>query len=98
MELPTIEAMHAFLKQLYKPDRFEGRNNSTCGENYSWVCAQSALDHVAQLGMSCVSQYESKTGDAVWFGPDLNVITDLDEFRTRLRESAPSGKPNKGRQ
>lgn len=86
MNLPTLEAMHAFLARHYKYDRFEGRNDPSWCPNYSSIVAQSTIDQLAQCGLACVSQFESRSGDAVWFGPDLEILTDHAEIRARLLE------------
>lgn len=72
-QLPAFEALYAFLRARYKAERFELMAGAWCPD-YPKVVTQSAMDHLEQCGWSCVGQYESVTGRAVYYGPDLNEL------------------------
>ena len=72
--LPTIEAIHAFLKSCYKFERFEGRNDERDGfADYSMRVARSTQVELERRGWSLVSRHESGTGRAVWFNDQLEI-------------------------
>ena len=66
---------YLFLRHHYNHDRFEGRNDATWGRDYSYRVAQSGLDSLAKYGYSLISQHESKTGEAVYYDRNLNILT-----------------------
>ena len=70
---PTIKQMRAFLKARYKHDRFEGRDGTTWGENYSLIVAQSHLDDLIANGYGFISKFESATGQVVKYSV-LDVV------------------------
>jgi hypothetical protein len=69
----TREHHYQFLKQHYKHDRFEGRNGNGWGKDYSSNVARGSYQALENYGYTCISQHESKTGDAVWYDRDLAV-------------------------
>jgi hypothetical protein len=46
--------------------------------------AQSGLDSLAKYGYSLISQHESKTGEAVYYDRNLNILTG-DQIKVALR-------------
>ena len=72
--LPSTQALHAFLKDLYLHSRFEGRNDAVWGEDYADCVTRSTMEHLAQTGRSCVSMYESRTGRVISFDAGLNIL------------------------
>jgi hypothetical protein len=84
---PSLDEMHAFLRERYKYERFEGRDGTAWCQNYSWVVAQSHLDYLREHGHGWISMYESATGRAIKYDTKLQV----------LQEAVPEGR-NHGRQ
>ena len=77
---------YLFIRELYKHSRFEGRNDATWGRDYSYRVAQSGLDSLAKYGYGLISQHASKTGDAVYYDRDLNILTG-DQIKEALKGS-----------
>lgn len=74
MNLPTFDAMYAFLKERYKAERFHLRDGTAWCPDYSKVVARSALEQLAQTGVGYISHYESVTGKVVKYNAQLEVI------------------------
>lgn len=72
--VPSFETVYAFIRERYKHDRFEGRNGPVNGENYSRGIVDSYLETLRSTGYSCVSHYESKTGEAIYFDHQLDAL------------------------
>lgn len=66
---PSPETLRAFLTTHYKHERLEGR-----GEDYVEAVVQGRLRDLAARGIDGISKHESRTGAAIWFDADLNVI------------------------
>ncbi|SVM29441.1 Uncharacterised protein [Klebsiella pneumoniae] len=66
---------YLFIRKHYKHSRFEGRNDSTWGRDYSYRIAQSGLDHLDKYGYGHISSHESKTGEAVFYDRKLNILS-----------------------
>lgn len=62
---PTVEQVHEFLRRRYQHDRFEGRNNSTWGEQYSRVVAASHLESLEKHGSTFIGHHEAANGQAL---------------------------------
>lgn len=75
---------YLFIRELYKHSRFEGRNDAIWGRDYSYRIAQSRLDSLEKHGYDLISQHESKTGDAVYYDRNLNILTS-DQIKEALR-------------
>lgn len=72
--LPTLEQVYEVLKNNYKPTRFEDRDGTVWGEDYSLRVARSRLEDLEKYGKAFVSQHEDRLGEGFSFGPDLVVI------------------------
>ncbi|EPK2688281.1 hypothetical protein [Klebsiella pneumoniae] len=75
---------YLFIREHYKHSRFEGRNDATWGRDYSYRIAQSGLDSLSKYGYGLISQHESKTGEAVYYDRNLNILTD-EQIKAALR-------------
>jgi hypothetical protein len=75
---------YLFIREHYKHSRFEGRNDATWGRDYSYRIAQSGLDSLSKYGYGLISQHESKTGEAVYYDLNLNILTD-EQIKAALR-------------
>ncbi|HBQ8830777.1 TPA: hypothetical protein MDU36_002448 [Klebsiella pneumoniae] len=75
---------YLFIREHYKHSRFEGRNDATWGRDYSYRIAQSGLDSLSKYGYGLISQHESKTGEAVYYDRNLNILTD-EHIKAALR-------------
>ena len=73
-EMVGFDDMYNFLKRGYRHDRFEGRNGSVWGEDYSRIITQTHLNYIAECGHGCISMHDSCTGVAVYYDSMLNVI------------------------
>lgn len=72
----VTEQMHyEFLKANYRHDRFEGRNGNGWDRDYSACIARSSFQALESHGYTCISQHESKTGDAIWYDRNLDIAT-----------------------
>lgn len=67
--------VHTFLREHYKADRFEGRNNSTWGTDFSHVVARSALQTLKDHGYALISHFESTSGEPVYYNARLQRIS-----------------------
>ncbi len=67
----TLEEMHDFLARHYKNDRFEGRNNTVWGIDYSFAVATSSLTSLREHGYGMISHHASKNGETVIFDGSL---------------------------
>lgn len=65
---------YLFIREIYKAERFEGRNDATWGRDYSYRVAQSSLDALKDKGYDVISHHESKSGEAVYFDRQLNIL------------------------
>lgn len=83
----TLEQVHAFLKPRYKHDRFEGRNNTTWGTDYSATVAKSALWCLQRHGYTIIPLHESVTGESLIFDGELN-LRDSAFFHRIIRDRA----------
>lgn len=70
----SYEAVYEFIKKHYKHDRFEGRNGPVWSENYSHCVVRSHVESLEKYGYCYISQFESKTGDAIKFDAELNYL------------------------
>ncbi|WP_172588752.1 hypothetical protein [Buttiauxella agrestis] len=70
----TFEQLYRFLKNNYKASRFEDRNDSVWGENYSTRIAQHHFDCLQKDGISHVSRHEDAAGVGFKFSHDLIAI------------------------
>jgi len=76
--MKTFDEVYVFLKSMYLHSRFEGRNESTgWAGNYSALVTKSVMDDLKSTGESCISHFDSRTGQIVKFNADL-VITNPD--------------------
>lgn len=66
---------YLFLREHYKHERFEGRNDATWGRDYSYRIAQSGLDSLEKYCYGLISQHESKTGDAIFYDRQLKILS-----------------------
>lgn len=78
------ERHYLFIREHYKQSRFEGRNDTSWGRDYSYRIAQSGLDSLEMHGYSLISQHESKTGEAIYYGRDLSILCG-DQIKAALR-------------
>jgi hypothetical protein len=79
--IATTDQLYAFLRQHYKNERFEDRNNSKWEPNYSQLVTHSTMESLKLHGYSCVSRYESATGKAIFFDRSLGIL----DHETTLR-------------
>lgn len=79
----TKQMHYEFLKANYKHARFEGRNGNGWDEDYSSCVASSHYQALNEHGFTCISQHDSKTGDAIWYDRNLNVAT-YSELKSRF--------------
>lgn len=68
------QAHYLFIREHYKHSRFEGRNDAIWGRDYSFRIAQSGLDMLEKYGYGVISQHESKTGEAIFYDRELNIL------------------------
>ena len=73
LPMPSHDAVYAFLKQHYRHDRFEGRNDSWCPD-YSHVVTRSTLRMLEEQGYSLISRHEAARGESFWFGRDFQEL------------------------
>ena len=73
-QLPSQDALRAFLREYYLHSRFEGRDGSVWGNDYSECVVRHAMEQLAQTGRSCISMYESRTGRVIFFDAKLNIL------------------------
>lgn len=74
IQLPTLQHVYALMKANYKPGRFEGRNGTEWGQEYSWNLAKDRLQDLEKYGKAYVSRHEDRMGEGFSFGPDLVII------------------------
>lgn len=72
----TIEDVYDFLKKHYKPSRFEESPDCKDFPNCCKEIAQDCFDSLLKNGYSCISRYETKTGEDMFFDSELNIISD----------------------
>lgn len=73
----------AFLIEWYKHDRLYGR-----GEEYGDLIVHRAAAELQRDGYGCISQYESKTGEAIWYRLEdgsVVILTDDSTIKELLR-------------
>nr|WP_181374716.1 hypothetical protein [Pectobacterium carotovorum] len=71
MKKVTAEQVHDFMKLHYKKDRFEGRNNSDWGKDYSMCIAANNANIINNGCYTCISNHDSQSGETVWFNHQL---------------------------
>ena len=71
----TEKQHYHFLKANYKHQRFEGRNGNGWDRDYSSCVARSHFEALESHGYTCISQHESKTGDAIWYDRNLSILS-----------------------
>jgi hypothetical protein len=71
--MPDYATVYAYVRSLYRHDRFEGRNGAWCPD-YSHVVARSVCEDLERRGFSAVGQHESATGHAIYFDRTLREI------------------------
>ncbi|MEW2741599.1 hypothetical protein ABZ131_20780 [Providencia rettgeri] len=71
MKKVTAEQVHDFMKLHYKKDRFEGRNNSDWGKDYSMCIAANSANIINNGCYTCISSHDSQSGETVWFNHQL---------------------------
>lgn len=82
-----FEAVYKFLREHYLHSRFEGRNGSVWGADYSRLVAKGTFDHLAAVGSAWISPYESRLGRAIHFDVNLNILNP-DEPPAQLEKKA----------
>lgn len=70
----NFDQVYEFLRENYLHSRFEGRNGSTWGNDYSRVVAQGTFDNLAQYGTAWISIFECRHGRAIHFDANLNIL------------------------
>lgn len=60
--LPNFATMKEYLVSLYKHERLYGR-----GAEYGDTVVRSAIEYLEKHGRGVIGQYESRTGEAVWY-------------------------------
>jgi hypothetical protein len=83
--MSTYDDLYNFLKDNYRYDRFEGRND-WYDAPYSHTVTKSHLEYLSKYGYGIISRQESKTGVPVYYAPDLTVLS-RDEWLVMLKEN-----------
>lgn len=78
----TPDTHYAFLKKHYRHNRFEGRNDSAWGADYSMRIANYRYDDLRDSGFSLISAHESASGEAVIYDADLNLLDSVPTRKT----------------
>lgn len=86
--LPTHEALYAFLKSLYKHERFEGRNDRDYPD-YSHSVAQGRMQALIKYRYSGISIHDNTRGEYIWYNTALEIITWQDVERIMYGDVSP---------
>lgn len=80
--MPTFEELYAFIKENYRPSRFEERNGKGWGSDYSECIVKSYYEELSKHGKAHVSRHEDIKMHGFSFDRNL-VITrgELIEYR-----------------
>lgn len=62
---PSFDEHYEFLRQNYRHSRFEGRNGSTWGNDYSKRIAESSHQMLLDTGWAVISRHESATNQII---------------------------------
>lgn len=73
----TYDELYQFLKTHYRPERFEKRNGNGWDKNYSHHIAAYTHKELVDFGYSLISRHESRTGEAVIYDRDLNILDSI---------------------
>ena len=71
---PDFQQVYDFLKNHYKPSRFEERNGEIWGYDYSRRVTRNAIEDLDKYGKSFVSRFEDRTGEGFSFGKELIIL------------------------
>lgn len=74
--MPTTKELKDFLREWYLHSRFEGRDGSSWGVNYSDSVVSSSLDQLRNTGVGMISMYESRTGKPIEFDAGLKILNE----------------------
>jgi hypothetical protein len=91
--MPGIrEAVKEFLVKNYKHDRLYGRESwweiTPEKPEYGDLVVNSAVEQLTERGFTCISQYESRTGEGIWYvyrQGKIVVLSDDAEIKRLLR-------------
>lgn len=72
--IPSDEEHYEFLKKHYRPEFFEGRNNSVWGADYSYNLARSDMVMLEKYGYSIILKHESLTGETIYYDRSLTIL------------------------
>jgi hypothetical protein len=87
--MPTFDELYAFLKQVYKHDRFAGRDNVADGwKDYSATVTRSCLERLEQYGWDLISHHEAARGTVIFYDRTLTIRdrSPLNEARAQFGE------------
>lgn len=75
-----FDAVYTFLREHYLHSRYEGRNAEWPkgvpeGGTYAELVARNALEHLEKYGDGMIGPYESRTGRAIHYDANLNILT-----------------------
>ncbi|EOC0011682.1 hypothetical protein ACI0X9_003369 [Cronobacter turicensis] len=68
------EDHYKFLKQYYRHERFEGRNEKSWGTDYSKRIANYQYEDLSEYGYSLIGCHESASGKAIIYDTQLNIL------------------------
>lgn len=72
--MKTFDEVYSFLKDNYIHSRFAWRDSNGYVSDYSKIVTQSVIDDLVKSGWSCISHFESRTGQFIKFDNHLTIL------------------------
>lgn len=67
-------AVYEFIRRHYRHDRFEGSPHRPVFTDYPNTVVASTIEQIEQCGYGCISQFESASGQSIFFDANLDII------------------------